>query len=58
MNDHLKMGLAAFVLYSMWFIVDRIDESAANWLAVILILAAITFNRQNLTDEFRRLGVI
>lgn len=58
MNERLKLGLAGLVVYTGWFIVDRIDHKAGNVVAVLLILAALMYQRTALTDELHRLGLL
>lgn len=58
MDTRLKMAIAVGVLYTGWYITDKIDHRGANVLAVMMILASLMYNRDELAKEARLLGIL
>jgi hypothetical protein len=57
-NNGVKWILAIVIIFASWYIISKQDESAANWLVVLILLSAYTYNRNSVNAELRRIGVL
>jgi hypothetical protein len=53
-----KWVIAIVIVYTTWYLVNQRDEKAGNWLVVLLLLSAYTYNRKEVNAELVRLGVL
>ena len=57
-NSGVKWIIAIVVIFSAWYVISRQDEGAANWLVVLILLSAYTYNRGSVNTELKKLGVL
>lgn len=57
-NNGVRWIIAIIVIFSAWYFVSKQDEGAANWLVLLILLSAYTYNRAPVNAELRKLGVL
>lgn len=57
-NNGARWVIAIIVIFTFWYLVSRQDEGAANWMVVLILLSAYTYNRAAVNAELKKLGVL
>lgn len=57
-NNAVRWMIAIIVIFSAWYFVSKQDENAANWLVLLILLSAYTYNRSSVNTELRKIGVL
>ena len=57
-NNGVKWIVAIIVIFASWYVITKQDQQAGNWLVLLILLSAYTYNRNSVNAELRRIGVL